>query len=172
MLQRNICSPWRRSLARHSTLALAGLAVAAATGCATLGMLGRFVEPVVNFKDLRLTGLGLQGGSLDIVLSVYNPNQFNIEGVRLTYQLNVDNVHFGDGALDSRFVVPRGDSTDVRIPLSFSFAGIGAAGRQLVERGAVNYNVGGDLTVATPLGNFTRPYSRDARFTVFGGTTR
>lgn len=172
MLRRNLELSARNSLARRSMVALSGLVLVVGTGCATLGMLGRFVEPVVNFKDLRLTGLGLQGGSLDIVLSVYNPNQFNIEGVRLTYQLNVDNVHFGEGALESRFVVPRGDSTDIRIPLNFSFAGIGAAGRQLVERGAVNYTVGGDLTVDTPLGNFTRPYSRDARFTVFGGTTR
>jgi LEA14-like dessication related protein len=172
MLRRKLHLFARRALARRSMLAVAGLALLSAAGCATLGMLGRFVEPVVTFKDLRLTGLGLQGGSLDIVLSVYNPNQFNIEGVRLTYQLNVDNVRFGEGALDSRFVVPKGDSTDIRIPLNFTYAGIGAAGRQVVDQGAVNYTVGGDLTVDTPLGNFTRPYSRDARFTVFGGTTR
>lgn len=172
MLRRYFRWSARPPLGRRPMLALAGLALVSATGCATLGMLGRFAEPVVNFKDLRLTGLGLQGGSLDIILSVYNPNQFNIEGVRLTYQLNVDDVRFGEGALDSRFVIPRGDSTDITIPLNFSFAGIGTAGRQIVERGAVNYTVGGDLTVDTPLGNFTRPYTRDARFTVFGGTTR
>jgi LEA14-like dessication related protein len=141
-------------------------------GCATLGGLARFVEPVVNFKDLRLTGLGLQGGSLEITLSVYNPNQFNLEATRLTYQLVVDDVRFGEGALDSRFTVPRGDSTDIRIPLSFTYGGIGAAGRQIVNTGAVNYRVTGDITVGTPLGNFTRPYAQNARFTVFGGTTR
>ena len=156
---------------RRIILGGATVAMLVVAGCATLG-LGRFVEPVVNFKDLRLTGLGTQGGALDIVLSVYNPNQFNLETVRLTYQLNVDDVRFGDGALDNRILVPRGDSTDIRVPLSFTFAGIGAAGMQIVQTGAVNYRVTGDITVSTPLGNFTRPYAQNARFTVFGGTSR
>jgi LEA14-like dessication related protein len=157
--------------ARTRWVVLGGM-LAALAGCATLGMLGSFIEPVVKFKDLRLTGLGTQGGSLDITLNVYNPNRFDLEGVRLTYQLTVDDVRFGDGALDTRFIVRRGDSLDVRLPLNFTFAGIGAAGAQIVQRGAVNYTVNGDITVATPLGNFTRPYAQEARFTVFGGTTR
>jgi LEA14-like dessication related protein len=161
-----------RMTGRRWRTAAAATLFTATAGCATLGMLGSFIEPVVNFKDLRLTGLGTQGGSVDIILSVYNPNRFDLEGVRLTYQLTVDNVRFGEGALDTRFMVRRGDSTEVRLPLSFTFAGIGTAGRQIVTMGAVNYNVTGDLTVATPLGNFTRPYTQDARFTVFGGTTR
>ena len=162
----------RTVAARRSRLLVFGALVAASAGCASLGMLGSFIEPVVNFKDLRLTGLGLQGGSLELVLGVYNPNRFDLEGVRLSYQLTVDDVQFGEGALDTRFIVPRGDTTDVRLPLSFTFAGVGAAGRQIVQIGAVNYTVNGDITVATPLGNFTRPYAQQARFTVFGGTQR
>ena len=163
---------WRTVAARRSRLFVLGALVAGSAGCASLGMLGSFVEPVVDFKDLRLTGLGLQGGSLELVLSVYNPNRFDLEGVRLSYQLTVDDVRFGEGALDTRFIVPRGDTTDVRLPLSFTFAGVGAAGRQIVQVGAVNYTVNGDITVGTPLGNFTRPYAQQARFTVFGGTQR
>ena len=45
-------------------------AVAALSGCASLGMLGGFKEPVVSFKDLRVAGLGLTGGSLDVYLNV------------------------------------------------------------------------------------------------------
>lgn len=163
---------WRANAARRWKFLVLGAFVSLSAGCASLGMLGSFVEPVVNFKDVRLTGLGVQGGALELVLSVYNPNRFDLEGVRLSYQLTVDDVRFGEGALDSRFIVPRGDSTDVRLPLTFTFAGVGAAGRQIVQLGAVNYTVNGDLTVATPLGNFTRPYAQDARFTVFGGTQR
>ena len=33
------------------------------------------------------------------------------------------------------------------IPVSFTYAGIGAAGRQLLNTGAVNYRVLGDVTV-------------------------
>ncbi len=62
------------------------------------------------------------------------------------------------------------DSTIVTLPLSFTYAGVGAAGRQLMNTGAVNYRVMGDVTVGTPLGNFTRPYDQTGRFSTFSGT--
>jgi LEA14-like dessication related protein len=162
----------RRFGTRRMRWAAAAALIVTTTACSTLGMLGRFLDPVVDFKNLRVTGLGLTGGSLEIVLGVYNPNGFSLNATRLTYQLVVDDVQFGQGALDSRFTVQAGDTTDVRIPLTFTYTGIGAAGRQIVSTGGVNYRVTGDLTVGTPLGNFTRPYTQNARFTVFGGTAR
>jgi LEA14-like dessication related protein len=156
---------------RFVRLMVAAVAVAGAAACASLG-LGGFKEPVVTFRDLRVSGLGLTGGSLDVMLSVYNPNSFKLEGTRLTYRLMVDQTPLGDGAIEDRFTVQKGDSTIVRVPISFTYNGIGAAARQLMQSGAVNYRVLGDVTVATPVGNFTRPYDRTGRFSTFGGATR
>ncbi len=148
------------------------LAAGAALGaCATLGR-ATFREPVVNFKDARVTGLGLSGGAVEIVLSVYNPNNFRLDGTRLTYRLLVDSVQFGDGAYDQRFTVQEKDSSVIRLPLSFTYRGVGEAGRQLIQTGSVRYRVVGDLTVATPLGNFTRPYDQTGRFSAFTGASR
>ena len=145
--------------------------VLALTGCATLGALGGFKEPIVNFKNVEIKGLGLTGGSVDIVLSVYNPNGFKLEGTRLTYNLQAgDNVQVGTGVLDSRFTVQDRDSTIIRLPLDFTYSGIGSVGRSLLNTGSVNWRVLGDLTVATPIGNFTRPYDRTGRFTASGTT--
>ena len=146
-------------------------AVIAITGCATLGALGGFKEPIVNFRNVEIKGLGLTGGSVDIVLSVYNPNGFKLEGTRLTYNLQAgDNVQIGTGALDSRFTVQDRDSTIIRLPLDFTYSGIGSVGRSILNTGSVNWRVNGDLTVATPIGNFTRPYDRTGRFTASGTT--
>lgn len=153
---------------RRSALALAVLGGAGAAACASVGR-SVFEQPVVTFKDLRVNGLGLQGGSLDVVLNVYNPNRFALNATRLTYQLMVDSVPLGTGALDDRFVVQRGDSSTVRLPVTFTYAGLGTAGRQLLQSGTVNYRVLGDVTVATPLGSFTRPYDRTGHFTTLGG---
>jgi LEA14-like dessication related protein len=147
----------------------AALAAALAAGCATIGR-QVFEQPVVTFKDVRVSGLGLQGGSLDVLLNVYNPNRFALDATRLTYRLMVDSTQLGTGALDQRFVVQRGDSAVVRLPVQFSFAGLGAAGRQLLRSGAVNYRVLGDVTVSTPIGNFTRPFDRTGQFTNLGGS--
>jgi len=138
-------------------------------GCASLGRQA-FKEPIVTFKDLQLEGVGVSGGTLDVVLGVYNPNGYRLDATRLTYRLLVDSTSIGEGVFDKKFTVQKGDSTIVRLPVTLSYAGLGAAGKQLLGKGAVNYRVAGDFTVATPVGDFTRPYSQTGRFTTFGGT--
>jgi len=140
------------------------LLVMTAVACASVGR-AVFREPVVSYKDAVITGLGLSGGSLEVVLSIYNPNSFRLDGTGLTYRIAVDSVPFGNGSLSDRFAVQEGDSTTVRLPLSFSYSGVGNAGRQLIQTGSVNYTVSGDITVATPIGSFTRPYSGRGRLT-------
>ena len=151
-------------------VAAAAASVVGSAGCASLGR-RVFKEPVVEFREMKINGLGLTGGSLDVVLSVYNPNNFRLDATRLTYNLMVDSVNFGSGAIDQQFAVQSGDSTLVTLPLTFTYAGIGAAGRQLLNTGTVNYRVTGDLTVGTPIGSFTRPYDRTGRYTALGGAT-
>src|SRR5438105_13157861 len=94
----------RKFMQRRTMLAAAALAVFAIAGCATLG-LGGFKEPIVSFKDLRVRGLGLTGGSLDAYLSVYNPNGFRLDATRLTYNVKVGDNPLGHGALALRFTV-------------------------------------------------------------------
>ena len=60
------------------------------------------------------------------------------------------------------------DSSVVTIPVDFTYNGIGAAGRSILNTGAVNYHVLGDVTVGSPVGNFTVPYSSTGRFTTTG----
>ena len=158
---------WLR--ARRTKLAAAALAVFAIAGCASLGLGGGFQQPIVNFKDLRVRGLGITGGSIDAYLNVYNPNGFKLDATRLTYKVLVGDNPLGNGVLDSRFTVQDKDSTTIRIPIDFTYAGVGAAGRQMMNSGSVPYTVNGDVTVATPVGNFTVPYSGTGRFSAFGG---
>ena len=152
----------------------AGAVVAFTAGGAACATLGRatFAEPVVTLREFNVTGLGLTGGSIDVVLSVYNPNGYTLDALRMTYQVDVDTIKLGSGALDGRFVVPGKDSSRVRLPVRFTYAGLGAAGRSLVAAGTVNYRVRGDFTVSTPLGNFTRPYDRTGRYSSVSGNGR
>lgn len=140
------------------------LMLVAATACASIGR-AVFREPVVTYKDAVITGLGMSGGNLEVVLSIYNPNSFRLDGTGLTYRIAVDSVPFGTGSLSDRFSVQEGDSTTVRLPLSFTYAGVGQAGRQLLQTGRVDYTVSGEITVGTPIGTFTRPYSGRGRVT-------
>src|SRR6266542_4276985 len=147
---------------RRNFIALIGT-FAGLSACATLG-LGGFKQPVVSFKDLRIAGVGLTGGSLDVFLNVYNPNAFKLDATRLTYKLMVGDQQLALGALDSRFTVQNGDSTTVRVPIDFTYAGLGSVWDQMLTNGTLNYRVLGDLSVATPVGNFTIPYDQSGRF--------
>lgn len=147
----------------------ASAALLAGAGCSALGR-AAFQNPVVHLRDVRIRGLGLTGGSLDVLLNVYNPNHYRLDATRLTYRVNLagDSVTVATGTLDSRFTVQDNDSTVVTIPVNFSYAGIGAAGRSLLNQGAVDYHVLGDVTVGSAVGNFTVPYSSTGRFTTTG----
>lgn len=151
----------------------AALAVAAmgATACSTLGRQA-FQNPDVKVQDVRVTGLGLTGGQLDVVVNVANPNDFRLDATRMTYKLLVDSVTFADGTVDQKFTVEGGKSTQFHVPVSFTYAGIGAAGRSLLNTGAVPYKVTGVVTVGTVIGNFNVPYQTTGRVTTFGGSSQ
>jgi LEA14-like dessication related protein len=154
---------------RRLALLLAASAAMATTGCSMLGH-ASFKQPVVNLRDVRVRGVGLTGGSLDVLLSVYNPNHYRLDATRLTYRVELagDSITLASGALDQRFTVQDNDSTVVTIPVSFTYAGVGAAGRSILNTGAVNYHVLGDVTVGSAVGSFTVPYSSSGRFTTTG----
>jgi len=150
---------------------MAGAALVAASACASLG-LGSFIDPEVTFKDARVTGLGVTGGAIEIVLGVYNPNRFRLEGTKVTYRVLIDSTEFGNGEYNTKFEVGEKSNSEVRLPLSFTYNGVGAAGRALLQTGTVEYRVIGDFTVGTPLGTFTRPYDQKGRFSTLQGGVR
>lgn len=159
---------------RHRSFLAFGLVAVVAVSTTACSLLGRatFKEPGVELREVVVTGLGLTGGSVDVVLQVSNPNGFKLDALRMTYQVDVDSIKLGEGELDSRFVVQSKDSSLVHLPVRFTYAGLGAAGRSLLSSGMVNYRVRGDFSVATPLGNFTRPYDRRGRYSSVAGNGR
>src|SRR5919198_5680874 len=148
---------------RIAMLGMAGVALAV-IGCSALGR-AAFQNPVVNLRDVRVLGLGTSGGQLEVALGVYNPNNYRLDATRLTYRVFVgDSVGLANGAVDTRTTVQAGDSTIVKIPVSFTYSGLGAAATQLLRTGSVNYRVAGDVTVGSVVGNFTVPYSASGTF--------
>jgi LEA14-like dessication related protein len=143
---------------------IAAVSVLTITACSALGRQA-FQNPVVNLRNVQVKSLGLNGGNLDVLLSVYNPNGYRLDASRLTYRLFVgDSVSLATGAIDTRATVQASDSTLITVPVSFTYSGLATAARQILQTGAVNYRVAGDVTVGSVVGNFTVPYSSTGRF--------
>jgi LEA14-like dessication related protein len=142
-----------------------------ASGCSALGKQA-FRSPVVTLQDVKVTGVGLNGGALDVILNVENPNDYRLDATQLRYNVLVDTVPFASGTATQRFTVDGKQTQPVHIPISFTYAGVGQAARQLMNTGTVNYTVSGDVTVGTPVGSRTIPYSQTGRFSTLGGSSR
>jgi len=123
-----------------------------------------FDQPIVAMRDVRLAGAGLTGGSMDIVVSVYNPNDYSVQTPRLSYHLLVDTTRVASGDYDAIIEVPARDSAEVRIPATFSYLSMRNAGRTAAGVGAVNYRMVGRISVNTPYGRLSAPYDRVGRF--------
>jgi LEA14-like dessication related protein len=123
-----------------------------------------FSQPDVALRNAHIRGVGLTGGTMDIEMRVYNPNDYDLVSPRVSYRILLGGKHVADGLADPDVVVPAHDSAFVRIPATFSYSSVGGAGRALIDRGALEYRVLGRMTVGTPYGRFWFPYDRAGQF--------
>ena len=94
-----------------------------------------FERPTAELDAVQVTGIGLTGGSLNLLLDVYNPNSYDIRTTRIEAGIDLEETHFGDVALDKDIVLPSRRHTVVELPVSFSWSGVGAGARGLLGRG-------------------------------------
>ncbi len=134
-------------------------------GCASRGASRPpFHRPSIQLQDVRMAGVGLTGGGMDVVLDVHNPNAYELHSPRVRYRLFVDDVQLATGNYVADIVVGPRDSARVRVPVSLSYAQLGQASRAVLNRGTLDYRVVGDITVRTPHGRRTSSYDRMGRF--------
>ena len=132
----------------------AHLVVSAAllSGCATLRSALSFHEPQIELKEINITGMGLSGGTLDLVFDVYNPNDYRLRSTRLEVGLDLEGTHFGDALIDRPLDLSPTNHSRVVMPVRFEWAGVGAAARGLLTRQALTYGVTGAVLLDTPVG--------------------
>lgn len=92
---------------------------------------------------------------MDLVLDVYNPNRYALRTTRMELGIDLEETHFGDARLDRALELPAQAHTDVQVPLSFTWEGVGAGARALITKGSVRYVLGGTVLASTPIGDRT-----------------
>lgn len=157
-----------RRTSRAWRVAAALLVAAALAGCGRLAR-SAFRQPIVALQDVVVKGVGTQGGALDVVLAVENPNDYRLDATRLTYRVYADSLSVAEGAVDQRVTLPEKRTTAVTLPVTFTFRELMAAASVLMRQGAVDYRVVGEVTLATPFGRITRPYEGRGRYTTLPG---
>ncbi len=122
-----------------------------AAACATLRNLS-FTEPDVTLQEIEIVGIGLTGGTFDLVFDVWNPNDYRIRSTRLEVGIDLEGTHFGDALLDRPLDLSPTNHSRVVVPVRFEWAGLGAGAKALVTKRAVGYALTGTVLLDTPLG--------------------
>lgn len=143
---------------RRSGRLLLSFLVPLACSCATLRQLS-FEQPTVELEALEITDLDLSGGSLTLVLDVFNPNGYDIRTVRVEALLDLEDTHFGSATWEDAVTLGAGAHTEVRVPAEFTWEGVGAGARALLQRGALKYELETRLRVETSLGGRNLSFS-------------
>ncbi len=120
-----------------------------------------FEEPGFDLTSVRIDGLGLTGGSLTLMVDVDNPNSYDLRTIQIDLAIDFEGTRFGEASLDGSTRFASQAVTPIELPLSFSWGGVGAGARGLLERGAIGYTLATKLTVNTPLGD--RPIEMTTR---------
>ena len=155
----------------RAVLAVAVVAsLVAGAACASSNYTGPYLyNPIVSLRDVRMSGIGLTGGTMEIELNVYNPNPDTLHQPRFRYRVLVSDRELAEGLYDADLVLPGNDSVKVRLPATFGFAGATSAGRAIMNTGSLNYRVLGEIIVQTEYGRYRFPYDRAGWFAPLSG---
>jgi LEA14-like dessication related protein len=124
----------------------------AASACATLRNALNFEEPQIQLQEIHVTGMGLSGGTLDLVFDVYNPNQYRLRSTRLEVGLELASTDFGEALIDKPLDLSPQNHSRVVMPVRFTWAGVGAAARSLLQSQELPYGITGAVILDTPIG--------------------
>lgn len=124
----------------------------ALSSCATLRTALNFQEPQIALQEINITGLGLTGGTLDLVFDVYNPNTYRLRSTRLEVGLDLEDTYFGEALIDKPLDLSPENHSRVIMPVRFAWSGVGAAARALLQRQELGYGLTGAALLDTPLG--------------------
>lgn len=133
-----------------SALALLSITV---SSCATLRNVLSFTKPDVALQEIDLTGIGMTGGTMDLIFDVYNPNDYRLRSTRLEVALALAGTDFGEALIDKPLDLSPQNHSQVVMPVRFTWSGVGAAARALFEKQELPYGVTGAVIVETPIGD-------------------
>lgn len=122
------------------------------SSCATLRHALTFEKPQIELQEINVTGLGLSGGTLDLVFDVYNPNDYRLRSTRLEVGLELAGTDFGKALIDKPLDLSPVNHSRVIMPVRFAWTGVGAAARSLLESQELPYGLTGAVLLDTPVG--------------------
>lgn len=139
------------------TVAMTALLAACAGGLPSL------LEPQVELRQVVVRGIGLQGGSLDLVVDVDNPNGVDLRVVGVDAGLETEQGLVGRIRAREITDLPAQGRTQLVLPLRFEWTGLGDAFRSALGYGDLPYRFRGQVSFAVGDRIVSFPFTREGR---------
>jgi LEA14-like dessication related protein len=145
-------------------LALAALAAATlllAAGCAAMGDLARSAvkPPRLDYRGAAVTALDFDGATMAFDFTLHNPNPFGVKLAQVVYWLKLEEKVVVRGKVPGGVAVPAEGDVPVRFTARLPFAEVPRIAELVARGGRVDYVVGGQVDVETPIGIIDVPAS-------------
>ena len=142
------------------------LCAAALCGCALLRGVADFREPSLSIKDASLADVSLAGATLNLTLTVHNPNAQGISLAQTDYKLFVAGKQLVAGNPIGGVQIAGGSSSDVVLPAQIRFADLGDSIAAVLRQERFPYRAEGHIGVSTPLGIVPLGFSKEGTLPV------
>lgn len=106
--------------------------------------------PRISLKSVRVGKVGFSGADLDFILTLANPNPFPVHPAGLDYAIELGGIRFLSGQTQTVSAVGANGTTQVTIPATIDFIGLGRTAMHLLNNASAPYNLSGNLRFDLP----------------------
>lgn len=114
-------------------------------------------KPKVNLSDVRFAGLDGDGVTIDFLLTVTNPNSFDLPLNGYSYTVHMMALPLARGDSKDSVIFPGKTATDMLIPARLKYSDVLQILRRRPGLNEIPYQLTADLAVGTPIGDITVP---------------
>lgn len=133
----------------------------AVTGCSLF-----FSNPEITVKDVNLIALDGGGVTVEFLLTVRNPNSFDLKLHGYSYNLNVYDLPLAKDGGRETITFTGNAVTEVRLPVRVDYRALGELLKRRPDPDSVPYQLSAEFEVETPFGTATLPVERSGTFVI------
>ena len=117
-------------------------------------------EPRISISSTDIIGIDTSGVDIEFLVSVENPNSFDLAMQSYTFDLQVMTLPFSRGGSQMKFVFPAGQQSQMRLPVRVTYGDLFEVLKRCPDLDRIPYHVEARLNIETPLGELLLPVNK------------
>lgn len=135
------------------------------SGCATVQDVLQVLQPELDVKNVRITGLNFEAVDLAFDVEAKNLNPLPVKLTGFDYDLKINNASFLKGQQEDSVMIAAMDRTVFQIPVRLNYKDLYTTFKTLQAQDNTSYQIAGGVSFNLPALGLTRiPFSTEGEF--------